>query len=33
MMTALLMRDGWYDDAVAIVPFYLVSSIGKASAI
>ena len=30
MMTALLMRDGRYDDAVAIVPFALVNAIGKA---
>ena len=30
MMTALLMRDGWYDDAIAIVPFSLVNAIGKA---
>ena len=30
MMTALLMRDGRYDDAVAIVPFSLVNAIGTA---
>jgi len=30
MMTALLMRDGRYDDAVAIVPFSLVNAIGAA---
>ncbi len=30
MMSALLMRDGWYGDAVAIVPFSLVNAIGKA---
>ena len=30
IMTALLMCDGWYDDAVAIVPFSLVNAIGKA---
>jgi hypothetical protein len=29
-MTALLMRDGRYDDAVAIVPFSLVNTIGTA---
>jgi hypothetical protein len=29
MMTALLMRDSWYDDAVAVVPFSLVNAIGK----
>ncbi len=30
MMTALLMRDGRYDDAVAIVAFSLVNAIGSA---
>ncbi len=30
MMTALLMRDGRHDDAVAIVPFSLFNAIGKA---
>jgi hypothetical protein len=30
MMTALLMRDGRYEDAVAIVPFSLVNTIGTA---
>jgi hypothetical protein len=30
MITALWMRDGRYDDAVAIVPFSLVNAIGKA---
>jgi hypothetical protein len=30
MMTALLMCDGRYDDAVAIVPFSQVNAIGKA---
>ena len=30
MRTALLTRDGWYDDAVAIVPFSLLNAIGKA---
>ena len=30
MMTALLMRDGRYDDGVAVVPFSLVNAIGTA---
>ena len=30
MMTALLMRDGKYDDSVAVVPFSLVNAIGTA---
>jgi hypothetical protein len=30
MMTALLMRDGRYNDAVEIVPFSLVNAIGAA---
>ena len=30
MMTALLMHDGRYDDAVVIVPFSLVNAIDKA---
>ena len=30
MMTALLMHDGRYDDAVVIVPFSLVNAIEKA---
>jgi hypothetical protein len=30
MTTSLLMREGWYDDAVAIVPFSVVNTIEKA---
>jgi hypothetical protein len=30
MMTALLMRNGRYNDAIAIVPFSLVNAIGTA---
>ena len=30
MMTALLMRDGRYDDGVAVMPFSLVNAIGTA---
>ena len=30
MMTALLMRDGRYDESVAIVPFSIVNAIGTA---